>query len=92
VEVPLVVHASKRLGGPGSLTSAAVFSALKAPPGFEAWWKVLADRQGDAVVLRDIESGDAVEKHSTPAGADEAYGPIYLPSHDYRVFYGEFGG
>jgi len=52
----------------------------------------LADRQGDAVVLRDIESGDAVEKYSTPAGADEAYGPIYLPSHDYRVFYGEFGG
>ena len=92
VEVPLVVHASKRLGGPGSLTSAAVFSALKAPPGFEAWWKVLSDRQGDAVVLRDIESGDAVEKYSTPVGANEAYGPIYLPSHDYRVFYGEFGG
>jgi hypothetical protein len=90
-DVPLVVRDPKRLGGAGSLTAAAVLGRLTAPQGFGDWWKELASRDGGAIVLRDIESGDVVERGTAAAGG-ETYGPIHVPSHDYRIFYGEFGG
>jgi hypothetical protein len=89
-EVPLVVRDPKRLGGAGSLTSAAVLGRIEAPQGFADWWKDLVGRDGGAIVLRDIESGDVVERSAAAGG--ETYGPIHVPAHDYRVFYGEFGG
>ena len=90
-DVPLVVRNPGRLGGPGSLRAAAVLGELSPPAGFADWWQNLVSRDGAAVVLRDIESGDVVERKST--GADgETYGPIHVPAHDYRVFYGVFGG
>ena len=89
-DVPLVVRDPKRLGGAGSLTSAAVLGGLEAPAAFAEWWKEMAARDGAAIVLRDIESGDVVERGSATGG--ETYGPIHVPKHDYRVFYGEFGG
>jgi hypothetical protein len=90
-DVPLVVKNPARLGGAGSLKAAAVLGGLAAPAGFDDWWKGLASRDGEAIVLRDIESGDVVEQKA--AGNDgETYGPIHVPAHDYRVFYGVFGG
>jgi hypothetical protein len=90
-DVPLVVKNPARLGGAGALKAAAVLGELAAPAGFDDWWKGLASRDGETIVLRDIESGDVVERKS--AGNDgETYGPIHVPSHDYRVFYGVFGG
>jgi hypothetical protein len=68
-----------------------VLGELAPPAGFADWWQNLVSRDGEAVVLRDIESGDVVERKSTgPDG--ETYGPIHVPAHDYRVFYGVFGG
>lgn len=90
-DVPLLVRNPARLGGTGSLTAAAVLGELAAPTGFDDWWKGLVSRDGAAIVLRDVESGDVVERKA--AGADgETYGPIHVPSHDYRVFFGVFGG
>jgi hypothetical protein len=90
-DVPLVVRNPGRLGGAGSLRAAAVLGELAPPAGFADWWQNLVSRDGEAVVLRDIESGDVVERKSTgPDG--ETYGPIHVPAHDYRVFYGVFGG
>jgi hypothetical protein len=90
-DVPLVVKNPARLGGAGALKAAAVLGELAAPAGFDDWWKGLASRDGETIVLRDIESGDVVERKS--AGNDgETYGPIHVPSHDYRIFYGVFGG
>jgi hypothetical protein len=90
-DVPLVVKNPARLGGAGSLKAAAVLGELTPPAGFDDWWQGLVSRDGEAIVLRDIESGDVVEQKA--AGTDgETYGPIHVPSHDYRVFYGVFGG
>jgi hypothetical protein len=90
-DAPLVVRDPARLGGPGSLTAATVLGQLEAPAGFSEWWQGLVDRDGGAIVLRDIESGDVVERAETNAEG-ETYGPIHVPAHDYRVFYGVFGG
>jgi hypothetical protein len=90
-DLPLVVRDPARLGGPGSLTATAVLEQLEAPAGFSEWWQGLVDRDGAAIVLRDIESGDVVERGQTGAEG-ETYGPIHVPAHDYRVFYGVFGG
>ena len=67
-----------------------MLGGLEAPSAFAEWWKEMASREGGAIVLRDIESGDVVERSNATGG--ETYGPIHVPKHDYRVFYGEFGG
>ncbi len=41
----------------------------------------------DEVVLRDLETGRYVRRIES-GEPGESYGPIYIPSHDYRVFWG----
>jgi hypothetical protein len=36
--------------------------------------------------LSDFETGEVIAR--TPGGG-EAYGPVYVPYHDYRVLYAE---
>ena len=47
---------------------------------------LFAQRNADATVLMDVETGDVIAKSGT---SGETYGPLYVPYHDYRLLYAE---
>jgi hypothetical protein len=84
VELPLhLVNAGRLLGGPNNLTAGEVLSQTPIHESLRDWWAKAFAGQSDAPVLMDIESGDVVARQP---GDTEAYGPIYIPYHDFRVF------
>ena len=88
VELPLTIADPKRvLGGPNTLTAAAVRGQAEMPDGLKEWWKRVARRDASAPVLHDLESGDIVARIP---GEAESYGPIFVPYHDFRVLYAHF--
>ncbi len=83
VELPLQLVDEKRLlGGPNNLKSNAVIQRTVVHKSLGDWWAKVATGQ-DAVVLMDLESGDVVARQK---GKTNAYGPIHIPYHDYRIF------
>lgn len=75
------------LGGPNTLTAKEVRAGASLPAEIADWWAKLANRKADARVLMDLESGDIVERID---GVEEAYGPVHVPYHDYRILYGHY--
>jgi hypothetical protein len=87
VEGPLTIQDFKRiLGGPNTLTARDVRGQVEVPEQLESWWNQLAQRNADATVLMDLETGDVIAKSGT---SGETYGPLYVPYHDYRLLYAE---
>lgn len=83
VELPLhLVDEQRLLGGPNTLTASEALQQTKVHESLTDWWQQAAAGQTDSPVLMDIESGDVVARQ----GDTEAYGPIYIPYHDYRIF------
>jgi hypothetical protein len=88
-----LMNVKRLLGGPNTLKARDVLGQMPIHEGLRAWWEEAISRETNAggTVLMDIETGDVV----TPVGvdlaselgrADDAYGPIYIPYHDFRVF------
>jgi hypothetical protein len=87
VEGPLTIRDFKRiLGGPNTLTARDVRGQVEVPEQLRSWWNQLAQRNTDATVLMDVETGDVIAKSGT---SGETYGPLYVPYHDYRLLYAE---
>jgi len=87
VELPLaILNPGRVLGGPNTLTGAQVRAHTSLPEDLQGWWSELSQRDNAATVLMDFESKDIVARVN---GAEEAYGPIYVPYHDYRILYGQ---
>ncbi len=85
-ETLTLTDAARILGGPNTLKAGAVRAQAAVPPELAAWWAQVGGGGRDDTVLMDLESGDVVAK--TP-GAGEAYGPVHVPYHDFRVLYAE---
>jgi len=86
VELPLTILEPERiLGGTNTLTGAQVRGRTSLPEDLQGWWSELSQRDRAATVLMDFESKDIVAR---VAGAEEIYGPIHVPYHDYRILYG----
>ncbi|MFW5802827.1 MAG: hypothetical protein ACOCWJ_02810 [Verrucomicrobiota bacterium] len=51
----------------------------------EAFQRWNAAAEHDPVVLLDVESGHYVSRQP---GNDETYGPLHVPSHEYRILWG----
>jgi hypothetical protein len=52
----------------------------------KGWWNGAKERDAKSTVLMDLETGDVVARQ---AGGKEAYGPVYIPYHDFRVFFAQ---
>ena len=87
VQAPLTLLKPERvLGGPGTLKAGRVRAKTSVPEELGTWWSELASRDEDATVLMDVETGDVVARL---AGDPEAYGPVHVGYHDYRLLYAE---
>lgn len=87
LEVPLhILDPQRILGGPNTLTAPAVLARADLPKDLAAWWTDTTAPQKDVPALMDLESGDVVLGNP---GKAEVYGPIYVPSHEYRILYAE---
>jgi len=74
-------------GGRNQLTLTEALAKLDPPGGGEEenldQWRRPAD--ADAVVLLDLENKSFIRRRD---GQGEDYGPVYVPSHEYRVLWG----
>ena len=86
-EVTLTIADPARLGGANTLTRSAALDRQEVPNAFADWWQRLEQKDGAATVLLDLEHGRTASRQP---GDAEAYGPIHVPYHDYRVYYAEF--
>ena len=87
--LPLTLMDPKRvLGGPNTLNAGQVLGGAGAglTADLQQWWQALAGRDAQAKVLRDAETGEIIPRLP---GAAEAYGPLLVPYHDYRLLYAE---
>ncbi|MDA0836953.1 MAG: DUF6067 family protein [Planctomycetota bacterium] len=85
-ELPITISDTGRiLGGSNTLKAGPVRLGVEMPEGLGDWWSNTATRDQDAIVLQDLETGEAIPK----AGAGETYGPVFLPYHDFRLLYAE---
>jgi hypothetical protein len=86
VELPLGIADPKRvLGGANTLTVGAIRGQTLMPDPLREWWDRLPPRDAATPALRDLETGEVIPRAE---GADETYGPVHLPYHDFRVLYG----
>ncbi|MFW5803586.1 MAG: hypothetical protein ACOCWJ_06670, partial [Verrucomicrobiota bacterium] len=87
VSLPLeLLDIDRILGGPNTLTAGAVRRKTEIPEELQDWWRSTTDLNDNTIVLRDIESGEAVPVQKQNA---QSYGPIHIPFHNYRVFSAE---
>lgn len=88
VELPLtVVDPARVLGGPNTLKVSDIRARTRVPDALQVWWAQASQRNADAPALMDLETGEVVARID---GAAEAYGPLHVPVHDYRVLYGHW--
>lgn len=84
VELPLqLVDTMRLLGGANTLTAGDVRRRTQVPDELKGWWAGVKDRESQAPVLMDLETGDVVTRLPD---RNETYGPVYIPYHDFRVF------
>jgi len=79
-----IADAPRILGGPNTLKTRALRATVEMPDALQGWWQGLAGRDGDAPALMDFETGECVRGQDA-----NAYGPVYVPYHDFRVLYAE---
>jgi hypothetical protein len=83
-ELPLMLaDATRVLGGANTLKAAGVRERTPVRGELKGWWDGIKGRDAQAPVLMDVETGDIVARQP---GSGEAYGPVYIPYHDFRVF------
>jgi hypothetical protein len=91
VEVPLRLLQPEALfgkGGKNTQTGAALPVPVTLPPELADWWaREGANTKAGELVLLDLEQGTAVQRQP---GAAESYGPLFVPTHDYRLLYAKF--
>jgi hypothetical protein len=87
VELPLkLVNTARLLGGGNTLKPTDVRGRTKVQENLRAWWDAAKAKEAQAAVLQDVESGDVVQP---VPGSAETYGPVYVPYHDFRVFFAQ---
>ena len=87
VSLPLHVLRPERVfGGPNTLSAGAASRTAEVPDALGDWWSRVSDRHGETAALRDLETGAVIPAQKTD-GTGEAYGPIHVPYHDFRVLY-----
>lgn len=90
IELPLRILDPRRLlGGPNTLKAAEVRKDQPSSEAVGAWLAERDKRDAGAVVLKDLETGEAIA--SVP-GQKETYGPVYVPDWGFRVLYAESKG
>lgn len=88
VELPLrLVDSQRLLGGANNQKTGAILAQTAVPEFLKAEWAALVQKDGDRPALMDLETRDVVVRL---AGEAEAYGPVHIPVHDYRILYGQF--
>ncbi len=88
VQAPLVLkNAEGVLGGANTLTASAATEKMTMTGELKQWWDRI-NPDGKQPVLRNAETGGILRPI---AGSGSAYGPVFIPEHDFRVFYAEFG-
>jgi hypothetical protein len=87
VELPLrILDPARVLGGANSLRAGDILGKAAAPDFFKETWAAMTAPDAAQPALSDFETGEVIAR--TPGGG-EAYGPVYVPYHDYRVLYAE---
>mgnify|MGYP006279688937 CR=1 FL=1 len=87
VQGPIVLEDVQRiLGGPNTLKAGQVRAEDDVPEELNSMWQKVAARNQDSVVLKDFETGEVISRFDK---GDNAYGPVYVPYHDYRILYAE---
>jgi len=87
VNLPLeLLDAPRVLGGENSLTVGQLRQRVEPAEALAETWQRIADRDADRPALMDLETGRPV---AAAEGEEGAYGPIYIPSHGFRVLYAE---
>jgi hypothetical protein len=79
-----IADPARILGGQNTLTAGAVLSGVAMPKELASWWAAVSGPGREAPVLRDIETGEIIADDE-----GEAYGPVFVRTHDYRVLQAE---
>ncbi len=89
-ELPIVIRRPERLVGTGHpiLTVKAILARQAVAPGLAEWWRTVTAGASDDPALMDLETGEAIP---AMAGDALAFGPVWVPFHDYRLLYFESG-
>ncbi len=81
-----LLDVNRLLGGANTLKAADVRAKTQVKDELKGWWDGAKERDAKATVLMDLETGDVVARQ---AGGKEAYGPVFIPYHDFRVFFAQ---
>jgi len=81
-----LLDAPRVLGGDNAITVGSLRDDVEVSGPFAEAWQAIASRNADRPALMDLETGRPVPQVEGEPGT---YGPVFIPSHNFRVLYAE---